>query len=329
MANPRAMVKWAVDLSPERRQYVQGLYPSVAVTDSIDAVLGDPEVDAVVIATPVATHHAIALKALAAGKHILVEKPMARSVQEVEEIGRAAEARGLTAMVGHTFLYSPAVRRLKEIVQSGELGEIRYLTSRRLNLGRIRSDVDALWNFAPHDVSIVQYLLDDPEPMEVRSLGMDYVQEGVADVAFLDIVYPLKVMAHIHVSWLDPQKVRQMTVVGSRKMALYDDVADNKIMILDKDIDRMAVLGRNMDYDHPQATRFSHRQGDIHLPRLEEKEPLSVEMNHFLDCIRDGIPCLTGWKHAREVVRILSAGKPAGSADWRAAEAPVPARNAG
>ena len=306
IANKNCNVKTVVDLDRERREFVKGLYPAVNVTDVVQEVFNDNSIDAVVIATPVATHFDLVISALRSGKHILVEKPMARTVAEVEQIGTLAKKNNLLAMVGHTFLYNSAVRYLKQLIDSGELGEVRYIYSQRLNLGRIRSDVDALWNFAPHDVSIIQYLLGDPTPISIVRHGMDYVQSGIDDVVFLNIVYPDKVMAHIHVSWLDPHKVRRMTIVGSKKMVVYDDIAENKIAIYDKGIDRMAVLGKNMDFDNPNFFKFNHRSGDVHLPKIQFEEPLKIEIAHFVDCIQNGVECLTGTEHAKKVVEILS-----------------------
>ena len=227
-------------------------------------MLGDPQIQAVVIATPVKTHFELAVKALEAGKHILVEKPIATTVGEVDRIGELAREKNLVVMVGHTFLYNAAVRYVKKIIDAGELGDIRYIYSQRLNLGRIRSDVDALWNFAPHDISIIQYWLGDPEPISVVKRGVDYIQERVDDVVFMNILYPNKVMANIHVSWLDPRRLRQMTVVGSKKMVVYDNDADNKVAIYDKGIDRKAVLGQNMDYDNPRVAELQPSRGRCH-----------------------------------------------------------------
>ncbi len=307
VANHRCRVKTVVDLSPERLEYVAGLYPGVTVTSDVNDVAMDSSIDAVVIATPVCEHCQMSLRFLEAGKHILVEKPMARSVGEVQDIKAAAEKNRLVAMVGHTFLYNGAVRYLKQLIDSGEIGDIRYMYSHRLNLGRIRSDVDALWNFAPHDVSIIQYLLNDLDPVSVDSHGMDFVQPGIQDVAFINILYPGKIMAHVHVSWLDPLKDRSLTVVGTKKMVVYNDVAENKISIFDKGIDRMAVLGEHMDYDNnPTLWKFTHRNGDVIMPGIALKEPLKVEIDHFFDCIQNGEPCLSGCDHALKVVRILS-----------------------
>jgi predicted dehydrogenase len=202
-------------------------------------------------------------------------------------------------MVGHTFLYNAAVRYVKGLIDSGEIGHIRYIYSQRLNLGRIRSDVDALWNFAPHDISIIQYWLDDPDPISVVKRGIGYIQEEIDDVVFLNILYPNKVMANIHVSWLDPQRSRSMTLVGSKKMVVYDDTAENKIGIYDKGIDRKAALGENMDYDDPHFQPFEHRSGDVLLPRSISRNP-QVEIEHFIDCIQNGTKCLTGLDHARK-----------------------------
>jgi len=305
IASKRCKVTTVVDLSPERQDYVRGLYPAVKVTDRVDEVLHDPAIQAVIIATPVATHFDLAMRALSVGKHILVEKPIARSVAEVTEIGRLANEKKLVAIVGHTFLFNSAVRFVKKLIDSGELGDIRYIYSQRLNLGRIRSDVNALWNFAPHDVSIIQYWLDNPVPLSVMKRGVGYVQENVDDVVFLNIIYPNKVMANIHVSWLDPHKVRTMVVVGSKKMVVYDDVAENKIAIYDKGIESVAVLGHRMDYDNQHYPTFNHRSGDLLFPKIDSKEPLKVEIDHFFDCIEKGTEPITGIDHARKVVQIL------------------------
>jgi predicted dehydrogenase len=305
-ANARCKVTTVADLAEERRAFVRGLYPNVSVTDDVDLVVNNSDVHAVVIATPAATHFDLAMRCLKAGKHVLIEKPFAQSVDEVDKTATAARTAGRVAMAAHTFVFNDAVRYLKKLMESGELGDIRYIYSQRLNLGRIRSDVDALWNLAPHDISIIQYLLGDARPESVTRQGMDYVQKGIDDVVFMHLVYPGKVMAHVHVSWLDPHKVRQMTVVGSSKMAVYDDVAEDKIAVYDKGIDPKAILGQQMDYDRPGPVQFLHRSGDIILPKISFREPLAVEIDHFLDCILNGTQCLTGPDHAREVVRILA-----------------------
>jgi len=298
-------VKYVVDASAERRSFVQSNFPKTTALDNHLAVLADPEVDALIIATPAATHFELALAALRAGKHVFVEKPLATSADEVDTLAREAAARHLVVMVGHTFIYNSAVRYVKKLIDAGDLGEIRYIYSQRLNLGRIRSDIDALWNFAPHDISIIQYWLGDPTPLSISRRGMAYMQEGIDDVVFLSLTYPGKIMANIHVSWLDPQKVRKMIVVGSKKMVVYDDVADDKIAIYDKGIDRRAVLGENMDFDNPRPPEFNYRSGDILLPQVKFTEPLRVEAEHFLDSIKNKTTPMTGLAHARTVVSIL------------------------
>ena len=306
ISNRDCEVKMVVDLDEDRRNFVKNLYPSVPVSNDVQSVLEDPSIQAVVIATPVKTHFDLTMQCLKRGKHALVEKPIATSIEEVDEIISISRKNKLVAMSGHIFIYNEAVRFLKRYIDSGELGDVRYIYSQRLNLGRIRSDVDALWNFAPHDISIIQYLLDDPSPLTIRRDGMAYVQDGIEDVVFLHIVYPKNIITNIHVSWLDPRRVRQMIVVGSKKMVIYDDIADNKIAIYDKGIDRMAILGQNMDFDNPNIMEFSYRSGDVLLPMINFKEPLQVEISHFLDCVKDGTKCLTGPAHARKVIEILS-----------------------
>lgn len=306
ITNKECNVKAVVDIAQDRRDFVKNLYPGVDVTADVQGVFNDPSISAVVIATPAATHYNLAMAALGSGKHILVEKPMAMTVEGMNDVKEVSEKNRLVAMAGHTFVYNSAVRYLKQLVDSGELGDIRYIYSQRLNLGRIRSDVDALWNFAPHDISIIQYILSDPTPVSIARHGMAYVQKGIDDVEFMNIVYPNNIMANIHVSWLDPHKVRRMTIVGSKKMVVYDDVAENKIAIYDKGIDRMAVLGENMDFDNPDFFKLNHRSGDVILPKIQFDEPLKVEIAHFVDCIRNGVKCLTGPEHARKVVEILA-----------------------
>jgi predicted dehydrogenase len=303
-------VKYVVDSSAERRGFVESNFPLSRAIDTHRAVLDDPSVDGIVIATPAASHFSLARQALDAGKHVFVEKPLATKVKEVDELARLAAERSRVVMTGHTFVYNSAVRYAKKLIDSGDLGELRYIYSQRLNLGRIRSDIDALWNFAPHDISIIQYWLGNREPISIGRQGMAYMQEGIDDVVFLNLEYPGKVIANIHVSWLDPQKVRKMIIVGSRKMVVYDDIAENKIAIYDKGIDRRAVLGENMDFDNPRVSQFNYRSGDILIPEVKFAEPVRVEAEHFIDCIRNSREPLTGLDHARTVVSILERARP-------------------
>src|SRR5438309_10527701 len=281
---PDCSVKYVTDKSADRRAFVERNFPQTRAVESCDAVLDDPEIDAVIIATPAETHFSLAEQALRAGKHTFVEKPLATRASEVDKLAQSTAERNLVVMAGHTFIYNAAVRYVKQLIDAGELGELRYIYSQRLNLGRIRSDIDALWNFAPHDISIIQYWLGNPEPISIGRQGMAYMQEGIDDVVFLSLEYPGKVIANIHVSWLDPQKVRKMIIVGSRKMVVYDDIAENKIAIYDKGIDRRAILGENMDFDKPEgpefAYRFAYRTGDILMPEVKFAEPVRVEAEH-------------------------------------------------
>lgn len=303
-ALPHCKVKFVVEESEERREFVKRMFSSVKTSCLLSEALEDSEVEAVIIATPAQTHFRIAKTALLAGKHVLAEKPLALKSSEVDDLAQISEQRGLVLMVGHTFLYHAAVRYVKSLIDSGEIGEIRYIYSQRLNLGRIRSDIDAMWNFMPHDLSIIQYWLGERKAVSVVRHGMDFLQKGIEDVVFLNIKYEDRIIANIHVSWLDPQKVRKIIVVGSKKMVVYDDVADDKIAIYDKGIDRKAILGSNMEFDQ-SSVQFAYRSGDIVLPRICMTEPLQVEAEHFLNCIRTNAEPITGVRHARKIVAIL------------------------
>ena len=293
-----------VEPSEERRAFVEKSFPGLQCDIGFDEVIDDPNLDAVVIATPANLHFEQAKQALLSGKHVLVEKPMATKLSQAQELTDIAATNGLILMSGHTFLYNDAVRFIKNEIDSGNLGQIRYLYSQRLNLGRIRSDVDALWNFAPHDVSIFQFLLGDPDPVEINSFGMDFVQKGTDDVVFLNLRYD-EILANIHVSWLDPLKTRKLVIVGSKKMIVYDDVAEDKITVYDKGIDKFSNLGENMDFDSTPQPLFRYRSGDIWIPKIDYREPLRREAEHFLDCIREGKEPLSGPSHSLKVIGIL------------------------
>ena len=278
-------------------------------TQNYRELLVAPNVDAVVIATPAASHFQITREALEAGKHVLVEKPLAMSAGECEQLKTLAGARQRVLMVGHTFLFSPTVRRLKEYLGSGALGEILYLYSQRLNLGRVRHDVNALWNFAPHDVSIILYLLEQ-QPVEVSTRGFDYLQPGIPDVVFMTLVFPGGKAAHVHISWLDPLKVRRMTVVGTRKMAVYDDVSsDAKIVLYDRGIDRLPTAESPRDFHSFDEFQLQVRNGDVVIPAFKFSEPLRLQCAHFVDCIRTGKAPLTDGEHGGQVVKILEAAQ--------------------
>lgn len=285
-------------------------HPQTRLTRDWDEMLRDADVQAVVVALPIALHHRFALEALQANKHVLVEKPLATSVAECDELAAEARARGLTLMVGHTFEYSEPVRAMARYLASGELGEPYYISMRRTNLGIVRSDANAMWNLAPHDVSILCSWLP-AVPRSVTATGAAWLQEHVEDVVFLSITFEGGVLGHVHCSWLDPNKIREATVVGSRKMAVYDDVSpDAKIRIYDKGIQRSAG-------DHPSMGSFEDfgrfqmlaRAGDVLIPKIEMREPLSVQIAHFSDCVLDGSEPLTGAANGRRVVAILEAAQ--------------------
>jgi predicted dehydrogenase len=297
-------VSHLVETSEERKEFVRNQHPSINTSLSFEQILHEESIDGLVIATPAGFHFEQTKQALLANKHVLVEKPMATSLAEIKELASIASPKKLTLMSGHTFLYNDAVKYIKNQIDTDKLGEIRYIYSRRLNLGRIRSDVDALWNFAPHDISIIQFLLNEPKPNEVNSFGMDFIQKGINDVIFLNLRYE-KTLANIHVSWLDPLKTREIVVVGSKKMIVYDDIADEKIRVYDKGIDKFSNLGENMDFDPPRPSSFRYRSGDIWIPKIDYKEPLRRQAEHFLECIRTHEDPLSGIQHTMSVIDIL------------------------
>ena len=306
---PNAEVVMVAEASADRRKFVERGFPGVRTVATAEEVFADASVQAVVVATPAFTHYAMAMTALRAGKHVFVEKPLATNVKEAREILTFAAARNLTVMAGHTFLYNPAVRRLKEIVDSGELGELFYIYSQRLNLGQLRSDVNAWWNLAPHDVSILVYLLNANSKCEVTATGMDYIQPGVEDVVFATMKWATGAMGQVHVSWLDPGKVRKMTLVGSRKMVVYDDMADSKITIYDKGFDKIPRIGEDMTFDQTGRPDVKMRTGDVLMPFISGEEPLRAEARHFVECVETGQPPLSGGDHALQVVALLEAGE--------------------
>lgn len=306
---PGVELRAICDPTPERLADAARHYPAAACVASHDDVMRDAAIDAVVVATPASSHADLARQALIAGKHVLVEKPLAMTARDCEELGRLAAARGRTLMVGHTFLYNAAVRWLREHVQRGDLGEVLYVYTNRLNLGHVREDVNALWNLAPHDISILLYLLDD-RPVTVAAQGRGYVRSDVEDVVFLTLEFAGGCLGHVHVSWLDPRKVRQVTVVGTEKMVIYDDVdVDERIKVYDKGIDVVASPEAASGRRHENFGEFQTvvRSGDVLIPRIELPEPLRVQCEEFVDAIAAGRKPLTDAEHAASVVQVLEA----------------------
>jgi predicted dehydrogenase len=291
----------ACDLDAERRERIRRLYPGVELSASLEAVLDDSEVEALIVATPVSTHYTIARKALEAGKSVLVEKPLATSIRRAEELVHLARRAEKVLMVGHTFEYSAPVLKLKELISSGELGEIFYVSSVRANLGLFQHDVNVAWDLATHDISII-LLLMGRAPEAVSCHGKGHYRHDVEDVALLTLHFAGDVIAFIHVSWLDPNKIRRTTVVGSRKMAVYDDTAaQEKIRIYDKGV---AVASY---YDTYNEFKFAYRSGDIWVPRIEETEPLRCECGRFAECVRLGTRPRTDGLCGLRVVSVLEA----------------------
>jgi predicted dehydrogenase len=266
------------DLDEDRLRHFQNMYPSIGVTQDYHDLF-QMELDAVVVATPPASHHRIAKDCLQNGLHTLVEKPLALDSQSAQELIDIANSRNLKLMVGHTFEYNAAVRKIKEIVDSGELGDIYYINSVRVNLGLFQNGLNVLWDLAPHDISIIRYILNS-DPVSVNANGYDCIFPSKHDVAYVTAEFPNRIMAHIHVSWLDPNKVRRTTIVGSEKMLVYDDVAPlEKIRIYDKGVETPPYTDSYADF------QFSYRYGDVVIPHIQFVEPLRVEAQHFVDCV--------------------------------------------
>jgi predicted dehydrogenase len=294
---PDAELTWLCDESPEALERYGRAFPSARVTSSFDEFLADPSLEAIVLATPVATHAELARLVLEAGKHCFVEKPLARSVEEAERVVDAARAADRILMVGHLLEYHPGVERLSGLIESGELGEVRYIYSNRLNLGQLRRDENALWSLGAHDVSVILRLAAE-EPYECRAVGESYVNEGVEDVVFCYLRFPSGLAAHMHLSWLDPHKERRFTVVGSRRMATFDD------MELER---KLTVYDKGFDEDYASYGEYIARSGDIFSPRVPNEEPLRIECRHFLECVRNGIEPRSGSESGLRVVRVLEA----------------------
>ncbi len=292
---------YVVDQNADARARAQRLY-GCKTAERLDDILTDPTLDAVVIATPARTHYMLAQMALDAGKHLFVEKPLTMDVNEGEQLVAHARQSGLTLMVGHVFEYNPAVAYIKQMIDGGDLGELFYLYSRRVNLGRLQSDVNALWSIAPHDISIALHLLGQM-PEAVRCQGASCLNGVVEDVVFLTMFFPDNVLCHVHASWLDPSKTREMTVVGSQKMVVYDDVsAEGKVRVYDKGAFRKG----DVTYGDFQ---YKLHSGDILIPRLDMREPLQIECAHFVECVRTGNTPLTDGENGLRVLKVLAAGE--------------------
>lgn len=298
---PDCQVMVVCDTDEKRLSHIKRLYPSVDTVTDYTRVVARRDVDAIAIATPVYLHHEMALQSLSAGKHTFIEKPMASSSQQCAELVNLAEKKDLILMVGHTFLYSPAIRRIKEIVDNGDIGQVRYICSRRLNLGLFQKDINVVWDLAPHDISIILYITGEM-PIAVNCQGNAHVTKGVEDVANMSLIFPRQGFAIVHSSWLDPKKVREMTIVGDRRMIVFDDLEPlQKIRIYDLRVDTPP------HYDNFAEFHYSYHYGDMYAPYVKQDEPLKLECQHFLDCIHKGEEPLTSGRRGLEVVQILEA----------------------
>ncbi len=299
--NPECLLKTICDASETRLNHIRRLYPTLGITRNYEDLLLDPDLSAVVIATPVRLHYQMAKAALNAGKHVFIEKPMARTVAEAQDLVALADRKGLILMVGHTFLFSPAVRRMKQIIDSGDIGSIQYISARRLNLGLFQKDINVAWDLAPHDISILMYLLEEL-PLGVSCQGSSHVTNGIEDVTMMHLQFARSRCAFIHNSWLDPKKVRQMTVVGSQRMIVYDDTEPlEKLKIYDA---RVEVPPH---YDSFAEFTYSYHYGDSYVPYVKQDEPLKLECQHFLECIQEEKVPLSSGSLGLDVVRILEA----------------------
>ena len=294
---PGAELRWICDSRPEALERVGAQIPAARQTADLDELLADPELDAVAITTPVPTHAGLALRVIDAGKHCFVEKPLAQSVEAAEEVAAAAERAGVVLMVGHLLEYHPGVERLKSIADEGELGDIHYVYSNRLNLGKLRADENALWSLGAHDVSVVLHLAGE-EPVDCMAFGESYMREGVEDVVFCYLRFPSGLAAHLHLSWLDPHKERRFTVVGSKRMATFDD------MELER---KLTVYDKGFDQDYSSYGEYIARSGDVWSPKISNEEPLRIECRHFVERVRDGAEPRSGGRSGVRVVRVLEA----------------------
>lgn len=315
LENPACHLRAICDLDPKKLAHVSTPYAKdLQLTNQYQDLLSNPELDAIAVVTDIPSHFKLAQQALEAGKHVFVEKPLATTAKECLALGQLAQKVGKCLMVGHTFIYNPAVRKLKELLQTGELGDLYYMHAQRLNLGRVQTNINTLWSLAVHDIAIALFIFEEL-PNVVRSWGHAFLTPGIEDVTFLNMQFPSGRLAHIHVSWLDPEKRRQVTLVGRKKMAVYDDVSlDRKISIYDKGVTGQDPRGLK-DVTHAEYQDFSGfqyltRSGDVSIPNLKFEEPLKVEVQHFIDCIKGKFEKpITSWQEGYEVVKILEASQ--------------------
>ncbi|MFA5089689.1 MAG: Gfo/Idh/MocA family oxidoreductase [Candidatus Omnitrophota bacterium] len=295
-------VKYACDLSPGRLSHIKKLYPDIITTNDYLCVLRDKDIAGVIVATPASRHYRLAKESLLYRKNILVEKPIAMNIDEARELIKLAADKKRVLMVGHTFEFNPSVIKLRELIKSGSLGRVYYIYSRRTNLGPLRKDANAVWDLAPHDISIVNFILDK-NPLSVSAQGAKYLPHNLEDVAFISLNYPNDILVHIHVSWLDPKKTREIVVVGSKKMAVFDDLnSQAPISVYDKSVMKKRF---KQDYDSFEEFQMIIKNGKVQTPQVRKEEPLNVECRHFIECIRKNKAPLTGGMDGLEVLKVL------------------------
>jgi predicted dehydrogenase len=292
---PGVSLRWVSDVSPSSLERIRQQFPDVQTTTRLDDLLQDPTLDGIVIATIAPTHFDVASKALQAGKHVMVEKPLTLTTRDAVALNELARRTQRVLMVGHLLEYHPIVRHIHNMIKTGELGEVYYLYQQRLNLGTIRADENAWWSLAPHDISVANRLLG-AAPISVQCRGQNIVNARIADVVFAALEYPGGRLAHVHVSWLDPQKGRKLVVIGSRKMAIFDDTAEHKLVVIDKGFQK-------------EGDMVTLRQGDTATPVLDAAEPLALEAQHFIDCIRTGAKPISDGEAGMQVVSVLEYGQ--------------------
>jgi predicted dehydrogenase len=299
---PEARLKYICDLDQRKLSALSRQLSGTETTTDFETLLRDDEIQAIIISTSAPTHYQLCKRALERGKDVYVEKPFVLEVGQAQELIETAARLGRVLMVGHLLEYHPVVTRLQEMIRAGELGDVQYVYSQRLNLGTVREDENALWNFAPHDISSILFLLGK-EPVNVSARGQSYLQRGIEDVVFLSLYFGDKTMAHIHVSWLDPHKVRKMTIVGSRKMAVFDDLeASDKLKVYDKGAEYSSSYDTFAEY-------IGLRFGDITIPYIKVGEPLRHECSHFLECVRERKTPRSDGADGLRVVKVLAAAE--------------------
>lgn len=298
-----ARVVSVCDLEPRALSQVAASYPDIAVTHDADQILSSPQVDAVAVVTPVSTHFEIARKALLNGKHIFVEKPFTATIQQAEELIELAEQKCLTIMVDHTFLFSGSVRKIKEYIDTDVLGSIYYFDSIRINLGLFQRDVNVIWDLAPHDLSIMNYLIDR-NPVAVAATGISHFVNEIENVAYITIYFPGNLIAHFNLSWVSPVKIRTTLIGGHKKMIVWNDLsADEKIRVYDRGVDNSHPLSRERDH----IMRMCYRTGDMWSPRVEDTEALSSEAAYFVECVNNNSRPINDGVSGLNVVKILQA----------------------